>query len=457
MKNIPFSLSGLLLICVISHFACKETSKPQDSSPMTEVVSESLDAGFDISVRTMEPNPSIPGLQSAAWARSGNKVLLIGGRKTGFHGLSGLDTIFNSRLANKSIYVLDMSTWTSTELKLNPKDQSMLQFFSSNMEFFQDKDTLYIVGGYGTTKITGSRSDFTFDKMLAINVPLMISQVESQGDPQKAILYTIQSPFVQVSGGELIKQAGTFYLMFGQNYIGAYTLNKTGNYTEAIRVFKVIGGKLADTASIRNSELHRRDLNVVVIPQKSGSFFATFGGVFTAAGNGFDQPIYITPAGLSTSYRIDTLHQLTSQYNCARVVIYDQATDKTTVALMGGIGRFQYHVDSAYWEDGDDGALLPFVKTITQMQYVQGNMAQRVQIPPGSPELPALLGANAIFLANPDFSFSDGTIDYAKIKGNLTTIIGYLYGGIQSPSPSSNDVNPSSVNNQMYEVILTKK
>lgn len=162
---------------------------------MTEVVSESLDAGFDISVRTMEPNPSIPGLQSAAWARSGNKVLLIGGRKTGFHGLSGLDTIFNSRLANKSIYVLDMSTWTSTELKLNPKDQSMLQFFSSNMEFFQDKDTLYIVGGYGTTKITGSRSDFTFDKMLAINVPLMISQVESQGDPQKAILYTIQSPF----------------------------------------------------------------------------------------------------------------------------------------------------------------------------------------------------------------------------------------------------------------------
>ena len=91
------------------------------------------------------------------------------------------------------------------------------------------------------------------------------------------------------------------------------------------------------------------------------------------------------------------------------------------------------------------------------MQYVQGNMAQRVQIPPGSPELPALLGANAIFLANPDFSFSDGTIDYAKIKGNLTTIIGYLYGGIQSPSPSSNDVNPSSVNNQMYEVILTKK
>ena len=49
------------------------------------------------------------------------------------------------------------------------------------------------------------------------------------------------------------------------------------------------------------------------------------------------------------------------------------------------------------WENGDDGAKLPFVKSITQMEWKNGTLIQFNQEPPTTPELPKLIGANAIF------------------------------------------------------------
>ena len=59
----------------------------------------------------------------------------------------------------------------------------------------------------------------------------MIRAVESKSDIRKAILYTIQSPFFKVTGGELFKLNGWFYLMYGQVYDQPYSVGVSGNYT----------------------------------------------------------------------------------------------------------------------------------------------------------------------------------------------------------------------------------
>ena len=100
---------------------------------------------FTVSLVKMQTNHYLPSLQSFAWATAGSKLLLIGGRTEGFHGLTNDDTTFKIRKANDSIFVIDMQTLTYAALAIDKTNPALLQFSSSNMEFKQDGDTLYLV------------------------------------------------------------------------------------------------------------------------------------------------------------------------------------------------------------------------------------------------------------------------------------------------------------------------
>ncbi len=389
-----------------------------------------------------------------------NKLLLIGGIIGGFHGLSQEGGAFTTQKANKSIWVINLSDYSYSELLLNPNDPFYLQFTSSNMQFCRDGDILYIVGGYGVKNVNDAQSDYTFDKIVSVQVSEMIRQVELQGngDAKKAILDTASSPFIQVTGGELVKVADAFYLMFGQNYGGVYQPGQTGNYTNSVRKFRFQNGQITDTGSyINEAILHRRDIPVAPVIQQSGTFYAAFGGVFTSDDNGYANPVYININKDSFSARQDTLIQKTNQYKCAKVSFYNPLTDANTIVLLGGIGRYQYNTTTHQWEDGDDGAKLPFVKTITQMIFKDGVMKQYIQIPPLYPELPDFVGANAMFLANTSFSYSDSEeiIDHGKLPAGISSV-GILYGGIKSLRPTSSTIYPTSINTTIYEVFAYK-
>jgi hypothetical protein len=321
------------------------------------------------------------------------------------------------------------------------------------MQFCQSGDTLYLNGGYGPASSSDYQSNTTSNKIYAIGVSEMINQVKNQGKVSNAIIDMATSPFVQVTGGELVFEDGWFYLLFGQNYNGAYVPGVTGAYTSAVRTFRFSNGQIQDTSSIIDTIFYRRDLNVVKITQKSGDFYAGFGGVFNAANNGFLNPVYVHTNQGNPTGMMDTLEQQTSQYACANISIYDPGSDACITVLLGGIGRYQYEPKKKSWEDGDSGALLPFVNTITQMKYQNGMMEQYIQLPPDEPNLPYLIGANAVFLPDMSLIYQDLTIDYTKITGD-TTKIGLMYGGIYSPKPTSSAIYPTSLNKTIYEVYL---
>ena len=91
--------------------------------------------------------PELPGLHSYAFGQHDGRWLIIGGRKDGLHARQPFNTFPQSQ-SNSDIYVVDIQTkqfWTSTVNSLPTGISEQLQ--STNMNFYQDKDTLYIIGG----------------------------------------------------------------------------------------------------------------------------------------------------------------------------------------------------------------------------------------------------------------------------------------------------------------------
>ena len=102
---------------------------------------------------TISLEPMIPeafsGLQSYAWAKSGNKILLVGGRTDGLHRRQPFAS-FNKKYNNTDLIVLDVKTekvWKKSVTAFPPLLAEQLQ--STNMEFYQQQNDLIVVGGYG--------------------------------------------------------------------------------------------------------------------------------------------------------------------------------------------------------------------------------------------------------------------------------------------------------------------
>lgn len=411
---------------------------------------------FTVKLVPINTGHYLPGLQSFAWAIQGSNLLLIGGRTEGFHGITNDDTTFKVRKANDSIFVINLQNYTYHALPINTKDPFFFQFASSNMEFKQDGDTLYIVGGFGVNDTTSIQSNYTFSRIVAISVSGMIRQVLSRGNPANAILGSASSPSLAVTGGELIRQNGIFYLMFGQKYTGTYDFNRSGTYTSAVRSFRFSNNTITGISSLVDTiNLRRRDLNVAPVYQQNGWIYAGYGGVFTSNLGSYDHPVYLSLNAGRAQLRVDALTQVTNQYECAKAFLYDPASNTNFTILFGGIGEYQYDPISRKWVYGDHGAMLPFVNTITQFVYQNGRSQQRIQLPPGQPTMPGLVGTDAIFIPYPSLVLADHTIDMSKI-GTRTTVIGVIYGGIRSIKPTSSGPYPTSLNKAIYKVYFTR-
>lgn len=476
MKKINFILFG---ICLLLIFSCKNDTKKDDTetskktlllenndktnplnnkqTPSDVNTSSDFTPEFEISIRAKTSSSNLPFVQSGAWARQGSKILVLGGRIEGFHGLEAGTSTFGVKKANTSIFSIDLSNNTYKQLVLDSTDATLLQLSASNMQFVQDGNSLFIVGGYGRKTIGAPQSNWTFDRLIEINVSDMISEVEKEslGNPHNAIAGTVQSPTLQVTGGEMILYNDTFYLLYGQNFDGVYDPGGIdGTYTEAIRTFNYANEVLSNTQELKDSVFHRRDLNVMSEINNSSTRFIAYGGVFSPKGDGYLNPIVYDPAGSGQNWNIADIAQKTNNYACATISIYDAINNSNYHVILGGIGQYQYHEDSGTWENGDSGNKLPFVSSITQMKWKNGSLAQHIQIPPNESDMGSLLGANAIFIPNEDIQYSYDVIDYSKMQAG-ENVIGLMCGGILATAPSSNEFNPTSVNKKVYEVILT--
>lgn len=388
-------------------------------------------APFHIAIEPMNIS-GLGGLQAYAWGQHNGKWLIIGGRLDGLHRRQPF-AAFDVAGHNNQLIVVDpvaQQKWTAPLSSLPIGLQEQLS--STNMEFFQEGNYLYLVGGYGYSNT--SADHITYPNLSAVKVPDVINAVIN-GTSFATNFRQITDTMFAVTGGYLNKINNTFYLTGGQKFIGRYNpMGPTHGpgfvqiYTNASRKFTIFdnGVTLSVThlpAIVDAANLHRRDYNVVPQIMPTGQEGLTaFSGVFQV---GVDLP-YLNCVNIdSTGHTVNNaFSQYYNHYHCAHIPIYSASNNEMHTVFFGGIAQY-YDSLGILVQDNN----VPFVKTIARVtRDASGTMAE-YKLPIA---MPTLLGAGSEFIpintlphySNEVFKLDNFTAD--------TTLVGYIYGGISS-------------------------
>jgi hypothetical protein len=401
--------------------------------------------------------PQLGGLQAYAFGTHEGKWLIFGGRLDGLHRRQPFAS-FDVAGNNNQLLVVDpvsQQKWSAALTSLPIDIQEQLS--STNMEFHQDGNHLYVVGGYGYHNASASKK--TFDKLTVINVPATIAAIQNNSSFTGFFRQYTDAKFA-VTGGHLKKINNTFYLVGGNRFDGNY--NPMGNptytqvYTNAIRRFTVqddgINLQITHLPEWYDAnQLHRRDYNVVpqILPNGAEGITA-FSGVFQV---GIDLPFLNSVNIDSTAYSVNAgFQQYYNHYHCAVLPVYSSGLNQMHSVFFGGIAQY---FDSAGVLVQDNN--VPFVKTIARVtRTADGKMAE-YKLPI---EMPGLMGAGS------EFIFASGVPIFKNEILNLdaitadTTLVGYIYGGINSTLPNIFFINTgaeSTAGSQILKVKLIKK
>jgi hypothetical protein len=414
-----------------------------------------IEASEDVSARF----PGAPRLQSFAWAQWEGKWIFIAGRTAGYHGPGGKEADFPRAGANDRIWMVEPSatgaarTW-SVPLESLPASLGDVkdQWMSTNPEFFQDQDTLYLAGGYGQN---AAGAWGTYPILSAVHLPTLVKAITDWSDVSAAITYT-KSPLVQVTGGELLKlDDGLFYLIGGHVFMGAYrdfeaaeekgSAKASQQYTSEIRELRVTRnhrGQLtvALVHRYRHPEFARRDLNAILTILTDGHTLgaAAYGGVFTQDQLGFSKPIYWSagsPPKVAEDYE-----QKMSGYSCARLAFFDPDSKTMLTTFFGGISRWSWNHDRAEFQTAPRAGTKSEVTYFDGLQWIDQittlvrSPEETYEVVQPSNRLAAYLGTNAAFLPAPglDRMRSDADVfDLRPLRGKRV-LAGYIYGGIRA-------------------------
>ncbi len=421
----------------------------------TPVVATTQNLPYSLEI-TQVPLPSLPSIQSAVYAQANGLWLLFGGRTNGLHNFNPTGN-FPPQDQNNDIIVIDPATgrtWIEPWSAVGIPASVAVSLSSSNQEFYQTGNQLYTVGGYSQNPITNQYQ--TYDSLTSINVSGLINAIVS-GTSGAAFVRQARDPRLQVTGGEMAAIGGRTYLMMGQLYNGEYTFPPTATqvYSDEIRSFRIINTpRLLTIVNFQSQRdpvnFRRRDYNQdpFVFPNGQPGL-AVYGGVFTVAGGAFLNPILIGPKGFA---RVDTNYQqFFTQYNAARVALFDSRSRTMDTILMGGISLYHYDFTTGTLSSDPD---LPFDNDVTTLAWRANGSIQEYMMPSQLPGPPDLLGAEAAFFTSPGVpQFANGVIRLAQLHGPTT--LGYLFGGIESMvAETSNPFTQTAASNMMFRVTL---
>ncbi|HNF72038.1 MAG TPA: hypothetical protein PLP34_06480, partial [Chitinophagaceae bacterium] len=396
------------------------------------------------------------GLQAYAFGQAQGKWLLVGGRLDGLHRRTP-GTAFDTVNNNHELMVVDpvnLQVWKAPISSLAVSIQEQLS--STNMEFHQDSNYLYILGGYGFHGATASK--MTFASLCAIDVPSVITAIVN-GNPFQNFIRQINDPLFKVTGGHLKKIYHDYYLIGGNSFDGNYNPmggpSYTQVYTNSIRRFKLNDNGTTITVThlpeiVDAAAFHRRDYNAVPGILPNGEEGVTvFSGVFQT---GVDLPFLNCVQVDSSGYNINnTFQQYYNHYHCAVLPIYSAAAQEMHTIFFGGIAQY---FDSAGVLVQDNN--VPFVKTIARVTQPASGVMTEYKLPV---EMPGYLGAGSEFI--PEESIARYANDVIQ-QDNLiqdTTLAGYIFGGIQSTAKNifqTNTGSQSAANHQLFKVYLIK-
>ncbi len=410
---------------------------------------------FNIHIEPMRIN-GLGGIQAYAFGQDSDKWLIVGGRLDGLHRrqpFAAFDVIGN----NNQIIVIDpvsQQKWSAPITSLSVALQEQLS--STNMEFHQTGNSLYVIGGYGYNAATASRK--TFDNLTVIDVPAVINAIIA-GTSFTSYFRQISDAQFAVTGGHLKKINNTFYLIGGNKFDGNY--NPMGNptytqvYTDAIRKFNLSDNGSTITVThlptITDAiNLHRRDYNAVpqILPSGEEGITA-FSGVFQTTA---DLPFLNCVNIDSTTYAVNNaFQQYYNHYHCAVLPLYSATNNEMHNVFFGGIAQY-YSSANMLVQDNN----VPFVKTIARVTRTANGTMAEYKLPV---EMPSLLGAGAEFI--PIRTVPQFANEVLKID-NFTsdsTLVGYIYGGISSSAANvffTNTGTQSFASSQIFKVYVTK-
>lgn len=404
----------------------------------------------------MEPYniPGIGGLQAYSFGQHNGKWLIIGGRLDGLHRRQPWAAFDVSGNNNQLIVVdpVNQQKWSAPLTTLSTDLQEQLS--ATNMEFHQEGNYLYIIGGYGYNTATSAHK--TFDKLTAVDVPSVISAVIA-GNSFTNYFRQISDPQFAVTGGHLKKINNTYYLVCGNKFDGDYNpmghATYTQDYTNEIRKFDLADNgtniTITHLPAINDVvNLHRRDYNAVPQILPGGEEGITvFSGVFQS---GIDLPYLNCVEIDSTGYSVNNaFQQYYNHYHCAVLPLYSAQNNEMHNVFFGGIAQY-YDSLGILVQDNN----VPFVNTIARVTRNSGGLLAEYKLPL---EMPALLGASSEFIpdknvpqyANEVFKLDDFTSD--------TTQVGFIYGGINSSAKNiffTNSGTQSTASSQLFKVFV---
>lgn len=409
---------------------------------------------FNYSVHLDPVNlPGFNGLHSYAFAQSNGLWLVIGGRTDGLHHRQPFAS-FPSSSNNTDIYVIDVENqqfWTASVNNLSTGLKEQLQ--ATNMNFLQEEDTLYIIGGYA---YSASHNDhITFPNLTTVSVSGLMNAIISGGSITPYFKQT-SDPLFAVTGGHLAKLGNTFLLVGGHRFDGRY--NPMGHatyvqtYTHAVRRFKINnqGAQLSfvpEPAFTDAVHLRRRDYNLLpwIYPNGEAGFLLS-SGVFQATVDlPFLYPVEIHDYGYLP---VTGFSQYLNHYHTAFAPMYDAVTNEMHTLFFGGMSQY-YYLNGTLIQDNQ----VPFVKTISRLSRTSSGVLEEYQLPE---EMPGLEGASAEFIPNPSLTDSLGVI---HLNTADTLEIGHILGGLYSTMLNPFSVNMTSgtsASTTIYKVTLIK-
>jgi hypothetical protein len=395
---------------------------------------------------------NIPGFHSFAFAQSGDKWLFIGGRTNGLHGLNTNDG-FPGEHKNDAVIVIDTVTWNFYKADLNQLPKSIADpIRSTNMEYIQNGDYLYMIGGYGWDSI--NENFVTFPTLTAVHVNNMIDAV-IHAKPIVPCIRQVKDTNLAVCGGDLVKLGNDYYLMFGHDFKGTYDPDKssvlfTQKYSNRIKKFNLSDN--GTTINLSNfsyntdtTNFHRRDLTTCPLIYPDGSFgVGAYGGVFKKnADMPYLEPILLSSNGATT---VKSYQQVMSQYTCAVLPAYDAVGKDMYTTFFGGISLYDYNTGTGLVVRD---TTLPFINDITTLSaFANGSMEERV-LPL---QLPGLLGSNAKFILNKGVSsYANEVINLQQLP-KTQSLVGYILGGIKAEKGS---LGKTVANTTIFRVYIT--
>lgn len=412
---------------------------------------------FDYSVSLQPVSiPSLPGFHSFTYAQHNGKWLVIGGRRDGLHARQPFAS-FPESGNNTDIFVIDVNTqqfWSKAIASLPTSLQEQLQ--STNMNFFQGADTLYIIGGYAYSAT--SAGHITYPYLTTVHVSgLMDAVINDQ--PITSYFKQIQNDLFAVSGGHLENMRDTFYLVGGHRFDGSY--NPMGNptytqtYTNKIQKFTVnnSGAQLSygNYSAITDPvHLHRRDYNLLpqIFPNGEEGFTISSGVFQLNADLPFLYPVDITSGGYTP---VTSFNQYLSNYHSAVACMFDSTLNEMHSLFFGGMSRYYYSNGNLIQDDN-----VPFVKTISRLTRDSNGNLTEYQLPV---EMPALKGASAEFIYNLSLPHYESRIVKLSQIQEDSILVGHILGGLLSPTLnpfSNNQTSTTSPDNSIYEVWLVR-